>query len=474
MKDRACLTVAAAFLLSGVARGAETGRPPPAGEGVAALRQLNGALSQVAERVTPAVVQVQVSGYGAAAGDEGHGAAAFIVRQRGIGSGVIVDPAGYIVTNAHVVQGAQRVIVVLPAATTGRNSRQDSMRRRVYPATIVGTHRDSDIAVLKIDGVGLPALPLRRTAVVKQGELVFAVGSPQGLASTMTMGIVSSPARQLDLDAPLLFVQTDTPINPGNSGGPLVNVEGEVVGINTFILSGSGGSDGLGFAIPARVAGFVYEGLRKRGYVNRIEIGITAQGISPELATGLSLARDWGVIVADVAPGGPAEKGGMRDGDILDTVDGRQIDSLPDLTAALYLAKDSLLAVRVLRGTETRDLQVRAVELSQPLDQVAGLSDPDKHIVRRLGVLALNVDERVLRMVRLREGAGAIVVARTLDDTGINTGLLPGDTIHALNRTTIDSVETLRRALKDRQRGEAVVLQIEREGRYRYLFFVMD
>ena len=128
----------------------------------------------------------------------------------------------------------------------------------------------------------------------------------------------------------------------------------------------------------------------------------------------------------------------------------------------------------MLRGTETRDLQVRAVELSQPLDQVAGLSDPDKHIVRRLGVLALNVDERVLRMVRLREGAGAIVVARTLDDTGINTGLLPGDTIHALNRTTIDSVETLRRALKDRQRGEAVVLQIEREGRYRYLFFVMD
>src|SRR5438309_3317326 len=151
MKDRACLTVAAAFLLSGVARGAETGRPPPAGEGVAALRQLNGALSQVAERVTPAVVQVQVSGYGAAAGDESHAAAAFIVRQRGIGSGVIVDPAGYIVTNAHVVQGAQRVVVLLPAATIGRNA----MRKRVYPATIVGTHRDSDVAVLKIEATGL-------------------------------------------------------------------------------------------------------------------------------------------------------------------------------------------------------------------------------------------------------------------------------------------------------------------------------
>src|SRR5256714_4443558 len=335
MNKRASLIITAAMLLPGVASGAEPGKSASV-EGVGVLRQFNGALSQVAERVAPSVVQIQVSGYGAASADESHAAAAFIVRQRGIGSGVIVDPAGYIVTNAHVVQGAQRVLVVLAAGTTGRNA----MRKRVYPATIVGTHRDSDVAVLKIDAAGLPALPLRRTATVKQGELVFAIGSPQGLASSMTMGIVSSPARQLDLDAPLLFVQTDAPINPGNSGGPLVNVEGEVVGINTFILSGSGGSDGLGFAIPARVASFVYDGLRKRGYVNRVEIGISAQGISPELGAGLGLARDWGVVVSDVAPGGPAEKAGMREGDILETIDGRQIDSLPDLTAALVPAKD--------------------------------------------------------------------------------------------------------------------------------------
>jgi serine protease Do len=469
MNERAFLSIAAALLLPGVAGGAEPGKSASV-EGVGVLRQFNGALSQVAERVAPSVVQIQVSGYGTAPADESHAAAAFIVRQRGIGSGVIVDPAGYIVTNAHVVQGAQRVVVVLPAGTTGRNA----MRKRVYPATIAGTHRDSDVAVLKIEAGGLPALPLRRTATVKQGELVFAIGSPQGLASSMTMGIVSSPARQLDLDAPLLFVQTDAPINPGNSGGPLVNVEGEVVGINTFILSGSGGSDGLGFAIPARVASFVYDGLRKRGYVNRVEIGISAQGISPEMSAGLSLARDWGVVVSDVAPGGPAEKAGMREGDILDTVDGRHIDSLPDLTAALYLAKDSLLAVRVLRGSEQRDLQVRSVEINQPLEQMADLTNPDKHLVRRLGILAIDVDERVLRMMHLRESAGVIVVARTLDETGLNTGLMPGDTIHALNRTTIDSVETLRRTIKERKRGDSVVLQIEREGRYRYLFFVVE
>jgi serine protease Do len=467
------LLAAAALLLPGVARAAGSARSAT-GEAPAILRQLNGALSQLADRVSPAVVQILVSGYGLASSEDGKAAAAFFVRQHGIGSGVIVDPAGYIVTNSHVVQGAQRIVVVLPAATISQGLRPETPRKRVYPARLVGSHRESDLAVLKIDATGLPSLPLRSTAVVKQGELVVAVGSPQGLASTMTMGIVSSAARQLDLDAPMLFIQTDAPINPGNSGGPLVNADGEVVGINTFILTGSGGSDGLGFAVPAPVAAFVYDGLRKRGYVHRVEIGVSAQGITPELVSGLGLARDWGVVVSDVVPEGPAEKAGMRLGDILEWVDGRRIDALPDLTAALYLAKNSLLDVRVLRGDQLKDLKVRAVELNHPLDEMVDFGNPDKNLVRQLGILALDVDDKVRQMVHLRRPNGVMVVARTLDDTSVNTGLLPGDAIHALNRASIQSVEELRRAIEERKRGDPVVLQIEREGRFRYLFFDME
>jgi serine protease Do len=288
------------------------------------------------------------------------------------------------------------------------------------------------------------------------------------------MGVVSSAARQVDLDAPALFIQTDAPINPGNSGGPLVNADGEVVGINTFILSGSGGSEGLGFAVPTPVARFVYDGLRKRGYVHRVEIGISAQGITPELAAGLGLARDWGVVVSDVAPGGPADKAGLREGDVLEAVDGRRIDSLPDLTAALYLAKDALLQVHLVRGDQPQELQVRAVELNQPLDQMADLNNPDKHLVRQLGILALDVDDKVRQMVHLRRPSGVIVVARTLDGTSVNSGLSPGDVIHAVNRVTVDSVEALRRVVETRKRGEPVVLQVEHDGRYHYLFFDME
>jgi serine protease Do len=288
------------------------------------------------------------------------------------------------------------------------------------------------------------------------------------------MGVVSSAARQLDLDAPMLFIQTDAPINPGNSGGPLVNAEGEVVGVNTFILTGSGGSEGLGFAIPAPVARFVYDGLRKRGYVRRVEIGISAQGITPELVSGLGLTRDWGVVVSDVVPDGPADKAGMRDGDILESVDGRRVDALPDLTASLYLAKEALLDVRVLRGEQTKELKVRAVELNHPLDEMMDISNPDKNLVRPLGILALDVDDKVREMVHLRRPNGVIVVARTLDDSSVNTGLLAGDAIHALNRARIESVEQLRQVVGERKPGDAVVLQIEREGRFRYLFFDME
>src|SRR4029077_17196662 len=178
----------------------------------------------------------------------------------------------------------------------------------------------------------------------------------------------------------------------------------------TFILTGSGGSEGLGFAIPAPVARFVYDGPHKRGHAQRVEIGCSAQGIKPELVSGLGLARDWGVVVSDVVPDGPAAKAVMREGDVLESVDVRRIDALPDLTASLYLARDALLDISVLRGEQTKELKVRAVELTHPLDEMVSFSNPDKNLVRRLGILAVDVDDKVREMVHLRRPNGVIVV----------------------------------------------------------------
>jgi len=459
-----------AALVPAFARGAELERAP-ARESPGILHQLDTALSQLAERVSPAVVQILVTGYGPAAGDDARTATALIARQHAVGSGVIVDSEGYIVTNAHVVQGAEKILVVPPAARPDWPWQQPAARRRDYPARLVGIHPESDIAVLKIDAKGLPSLPLRSAGPVRQGELVFAVGTPQGLASTVTMGIVSSASRQIEVDAPMWFIQTDAPINPGNSGGPLVNADGEVVGINTFIVSGSGGSEGLGFAIPARVVRFVYEALRKRGYVRRMEIGIAAQGITPELAAGLALSRDSGVVVSDVVPGGPADQAGLRDGDVLEAIDGRRIGMLPDLAASLYLAENARVRLKVIRGGVPIELEVRTIERDRSIDEMVELASPERHFVRQLGVVALDVDGDIQQKLRLRRPRGVLVLARMAEGSAAYNGLVAGDAIYALDRTRIDSLESLRATLQERTGGDAMVLQIEREGHLKYLVF---
>jgi len=435
------------------------------------LNELNGAISQLANRVSPAVVQILVSGYGAVSSQEDR--AALVARQHAIGSGVIVDPAGYILTNAHVVQGADRIVVVPPISRSGWPKDEKASAKPTYRARLLGIHPETDLAVLKIDAQGLPALPLR-TSGVKQGELVFAVGAPQGLASTITMGVVGSASRQIDLDSPFLFIQTDAPINPGNSGGPLVNADGEVVGINTFILSGSGGSEGLGFAIPAQLAQFVYDSLRKRGYVQRVELGLGAQGITPELSVALGLPRETGVIVSDVEPGSPADKAGVRIGDVLESVDGRRIDILPDLMTLLYRESGAPLQLSVLRDGSAVKLAVQPTQNDRSLQAMADRANPETHLVRRLGIIGLDIDEFVEQRLQLREGSGVVVLARVLEGSGATSALQPGDAIHAVNRTRIFSVDQLRRAVKERGRSEPLVLQIERNGHFRYVTFDLE
>src|SRR5208283_1448820 len=315
------------------------------------LVQLNDALQSLAARVSPAVVQILVTGYGSIHEDD-KSQTAFIVRQKAVGSGVIVDSNGYIMTNAHVVEGAQRIRVALPLPMGDSAGQVPVGKRRILEARLIGQHKETDLALLKVDETDLPTLPLVSPQRPHVGQLVFAIGSPEGLQNSLTMGVVSALARQPDPSKALTYLQTDAPINPGNSGGPLVDMNGTVLGINTFILSQGGGSEGLGFAIPARVVDFVYHSLRKYGHVHHVEIGAGAQEITPTLAEGLHLPKHWGVLVDDVKPGGPAAAAGLQIQDIILTADDRRIETLPSLSAALYLHRlDQVVKLEILRGT---------------------------------------------------------------------------------------------------------------------------
>jgi len=438
------------------------------------LAQFNDALESLAAKVSPAVVQILVTGYGPLH-DENRTQTALIVRQHAVGSGVIVDSSGYIMTNAHVVEGAQRIRVALPLP--GDSSRPVPVgKRRVLEARLVGVHKDTDLALLKVDEKDLPTLTLLAQQRPRVGQLVFAIGSPEGLQGSVTMGVVSAVSRQPDPDKPLTYIQTDAPINPGNSGGPLVDMNGAVVGINTFILSTGGGSEGLGFAIPARIVDFVYHSLRKYGHVHRVEIGAVAQEITPTLADGLKLAQHWGVIVADVKPDGPAAAAGLQVQDIVLSADDRRIETLPGLSSALYLHRlDQVLKLDILRGDQKKTLYVPAIEHRDQMDQLFDAADPDRSLVPRLGILATDITGDLRNLIgTLRISSGVIVLGRAADLITPDTGLQTGDVVHALNTTSITSMDELRAAVVALKTGDPVVLQVERSDGLTYLSFEME
>lgn len=458
---------AAAATQPKASRAAEGAARPkgPAGAGI--LRALDAALGEVIEKISPAVVQIVVTGYAPADG----GVSGAIVRQRALGSGVIVDPDGYIVTNAHVVAGAQRVRILLPE---GRGPAAHTARR-IHDARVIGADPEIDLALLKIDARDLPTLVLGRREV-RPGQLVFAVGSPEGLASTVTMGVVSSVARQPDPARPVVYIQTDAPINPGNSGGPLVDTDGNVVGINTFILTQGGGSEGLGFAIPSDVVKYVYESLRRHGRVEHSVIGLAAQGITPGLAAGLGLSQDWGVVVGDVAPGSPAERAGVRAGDVIVSVDGRPIDGMPSLAPAIYMhPADAPLALVLRRGDQVLSVKVAGVEPIRPAERLAEVADLARNTIPRLGVVAIDLDERVrATLPDLRSPVGVVVAARVPEAGQAGAALEPGDVIHAVNRTPVASVEALRAAMAALPPGGPGVLRVERRGQLSWIELDLD
>ncbi len=442
------------------------------------LVHFNESVDHLIRKVAPSVVQILVTGYGPQGDSERQNTGAVIGRQRSIGSGFVIESDGYIMTNAHVVSGSEAIRVVLPPAdepgATKAISTALSTRTNIVSARVIGVARDIDIALLKVDGAKLPALALAPYRDLRQGEMVFAFGSPEGLRNTVTHGMVSAVARQNDPDSPQISIQTDAPINPGNSGGPLVNIKGQVVGMATFILSQSGGNEGLGFAIPSATIRVAYRQLKQYGRLRRQEIGLGIQTITPGMAGGLHLPQTWGVIVSDTLPGGPAETSGMKPGDVLLSVDGQPAENVPTVSY-YFLMRDSgeNVHIEALRGKDKMIFDVPVIEEKHDLDGVLALATIDKNLVPEIGILGVEIDRRVAPLVpQLRHSYGIITAARTAGARDIP--LLPGDVIISLNDTLTMTLDSLRVALKSLNPSDPVVLQIERDGKLMYVTFSLD
>jgi len=462
----AAFAVLLATPLAGQARkGAE--QPVPS------LRQFGNAVEALTRRVSPSVVQILVTALGSSGASQGMGV---LERQRIIGSGVIVDPAGFILTNAHVVSGAERVRVALTIGPAASGGASRPLVGPILNARVVGVDAETDIAVLKVDTTGLPAMPFGDSDKLRKGELVFAFGSPAGLANTVTMGVVSSVAREIDPQPPVVYIQTDAPINPGNSGGPLADADGALVGINNFILSKSGGSEGLGFAIPSGIVQFVYKQLRSHGTVHRGIIGIRAIEITPELAEGLGLARSWGLLLEDVAPGGPAEASGLAIGDVVVAMNGQPVASLAEFVSTLTLRNvGKTVRLDVLRGTQPLTLAIPVIERPDRFNRLMEGVDPERNLVRRIGIIGIALDSISTNAVPgLRYPSGVLVVALAGYGGSVESGLIPGDVIHSVNRKRVAGLDDLRSVLLDLKVGSPAVLQIEREGVFKFLQFEIE
>ena len=370
------------------------------------------------------------------------------------------------------MQGARRVQVQLSYALdkTLPHSSAVKPRGKMIEGKVVGVDRDTDLAVLKIDRTELPHLALGDSDAVKQGQLVLAFGNPLGLQNSVTLGIVSSTARQLKPEDPMIYIQTDAPINPGNSGGPLLDADGRVVGINTFILSQSGGSEGIGFSIPSNIVRNVYRQIRKDGHVHRGHIGVFAQTITPELAAGLSLGQEWGVLLADVAPVGPAAEAGLEVGDIVLKMNGKALENARQMEVNLYRRPVSeKVSLEILRGSEKLTFEVPVIERNDDPQRFADMVSPEANMIARLGILGIQIDKRIVAMLPdLRKKYGIVVAAGASEGGGLHAG----DVIYAVNTVPTATIEGLRKALDDLKPGDPAVIQVERDSRL--MFIVLD
>ena len=439
------------------------------------LQQFSTSMELLSKRVSPSVVQIFSTGYNLDT-DREHNNANLLSRRSSSGSGIIIASDGWIVTNAHVVEGSRRIRVRLSQEGDVSPSQDGRSRHALLEAKLVLADHDTDLAFLKVDATGLPTLELSDSSELKQGQVVLAFGSPLGLDNSVSMGVVSSVARQLDPDSPTIYVQTDAAINPGNSGGPLVNTSGHVVGVNTLILTQSGGNEGIGLAIPSNVIRSVYSQVRKEGHVHHHGIGMTARNITPALASGLDLSREDGVLVEDVIPQSPAQNAGLMPGDILLSVDAKPVQNIRQLALVLYsYSVGESAKIEIQRGHQKISYEIPVVEKEDVQARLADLVTKGQNKIPQLGILALTLDDRLLPMLPpLRNRFGVVVAARESEGSYVGEGPLPGDVIYSVNETLVDSVDSLRSALDSLKTSDAIVLQAERAGNLHYLVLETD
>ena len=443
-----------------------------------ALEELSSSVQNIVTKVAPAIVRIEVVGYGRANDDyeEEESATTLVSKKESVASGIVLDSNGYIVTNAHVVEGARRVRVMLDRGVHAVRAQVASNTPDTpFEARIVGTFPEADLAVLKIEATGLPVLSVADSSTIQPGQLVFAVGNPEGLNNSVSMGIVSAVARQRDSNLSPVYIQTDAAINPGSSGGALVDIHGELIGMTTFLMTEGGGSEGLGFALPSGMVYLIYRELKNNGHFQVGDIGLRVQTVTSTMASGLRLPRKTGVIVSDVIPGSPAESSGVRVQDILLSLDGIPLEGSAQYASSFYTKRvGDRVELTILRGSRSFTTTVLVQQASHDAEESLEQLDIQKSIVTPLGIVAETLNDRSRSAVSGLRSKSGVLVAGKVAHSDARTGLAVWDLIRSVNGTNVETVEDVRSLLQDCKPGEAVVVQVERHGRFRYLSFEID
>ncbi len=368
----------------------------------------------------------------------------------GLGSGFIISPDGDIVTNNHVVDGATAIKITM---SDGRE----------FTAKILGRDPKTDVALLKIEARNLPLIPLGDTSEIQVGEPVMAIGNPFGLEQTVTTGFVSATGRVIGEGPYDDFIQTDAAINPGNSGGPLINARGQAIGINTAIVSLSGGSVGVGFAIPVNLAKSVITQLASSGHVERGWLGVTIQRVTPALAKSFNVAEPRGALVTDVQRDSPAAAAGLRPGDVIVTYTGRKVVRSEDLPRAVAETPvGQPVAIGVLRDGQPVTLQARVARLQEKRSEQSPVASDENKGGRGLSVQTVTPD--VARQLGLDQARGVVVRAVRDSSPAARAGLQPGDVIVAVDRHPVTTAEEMRSVIQKHPTGTPTLFLLHRDG----------
>jgi serine protease Do len=381
-------------------------------------------------------------------------------KEQSLGSGVIVSSDGYIVTNNHVIEQSDEIKVTL-------------FDKRVFKAKVVGVDPKSDIAIIKIDSKGLPTINWGDSNNLQVGEFVLAIGNPFGLSHTVTMGIISAVGRaNVGIADYEDFIQTDAAINPGNSGGPLVNIRGELIGINTAIFSRTGGFQGIGFSVPSNMVRFIMNQLINEGKVTRGWLGITIQDLTPEIAQKFELNAYEGVLVSDVTKGGPAHKAGIIRGDIIVEFDGKKVSDVAALKNMVAQSKiGSSVNLRIIRQNKETSLKVIIKELPSDVADIIPSSSDNKEKLNALsGITVMDLNETISKQLGLgRDEKGVVIIKIDPDSVAERSDVRKGDVIQEIDRQKVENLDDFNRVASKIKSGDMVLMYLNRNGRKFYV-----